>query len=64
MRVAVLLLIAGCATVKPYERGLLMSRVMAEPAEPLEAAADQHVLGPREHQRGATRAGGVSCGCK
>ena len=64
--VALALLIAaatGCATVRPYERSVLMSRVMQDPVDPLEAGFDAHVFGTREAMTGATTTGGASCGC-
>lgn len=56
-------LLPGCATLAPYQRAALMTAAMQEPRSPLEAAADEHVWVTRESQRGATRAGGASCGC-
>jgi hypothetical protein len=53
----------GCVTLRPWERGALMQRVMNDVAHPLEAAMEVHVLRTREAMAGAESAGGVSCGC-
>lgn len=56
------LLSSACATVRPYERSALQSRVM-QPPTTLQVAADGHVDGTREAMRGALAGGGTSCGC-
>jgi len=53
----------ACTTLRPYERGVLQSTLMAYPADPLQAANDAHILTTRESMTGATGAGGSSCGC-
>ena len=58
-----LVLLSGCAHVAPYDRGLVMSRVMQGPMGSLEPALDVHVDETREAMRGATEGGGASCGC-
>ena len=64
MRTALLLLVlAACAPVHPWERGRLMSPVMADPCDPLAAATTAHVLATREAMTGAAAVGGASCGC-
>jgi len=66
-RVALLLplagVVSGCATVRPYERSVLQSAVMAFPADALQTKNDGHVVGTRESMVGATGSGGSSCGC-
>ncbi len=57
-----LLLLGACAKVPAWDRGLLVTPVMAvEPG--LEEAMDAHVDGTREVMRGADGAGGAPCGC-
>ena len=63
MRAILLLALSGCVHVAPYERGLIMSRVMQGPPGPLEAMVDVHVDQTREAMRGAVDGGGASCGC-
>jgi hypothetical protein len=67
MRLALALLVcalsAGCAHVAPYERSTLMSRLMMENPSALESINDAHIVSTREQMRGASGAGGASCGC-
>jgi len=55
--------LAGCTALKPYERAALMTRVMADPLDPLEMSFEVHVHRTREAMAGAELAGGASCGC-
>ena len=57
-----IVLLAGCATVRPWERGDLVAPCM-DAIDPLEAAANHHVTTTREGIRGASGGGGASCGC-
>ena len=57
------LLLWACATLAPYERGLLMTPVMQDAATPGEAAVEAHMDGTREHASGADGETGASCGC-
>ncbi len=58
-----LILLLACAPLKPYERAELQSRLMLEPLDPLEAAADAHIVATREFMAGAAVTSGSSCGC-
>jgi hypothetical protein len=60
---ALLLALAGCAPVHPWERARLVAPVMVWPADPLEAGFDEHAITSREGLSGASAAGGASCGC-
>lgn len=53
----------GCVVLKPYERAELMTRVMQDPLDPLEARFDAHVHRTREAMIGAEVGGGAACGC-
>ena len=53
---------AGCAVVQPWERGLLNSRLLADPPDPLAAMIDGHIDGARESMLGAD-GGHDACGC-
>jgi len=59
---ALLLLLPACATVHPYERAALQTRMMVGDSV-LQATMDAHVDGTREAMRGAIGAGSTSCGC-
>lgn len=59
----VIVLLTGCAPLKPWERGEIVARCMQATGDPLEAAMDQHVHATRESARGAAGAEGASCGC-
>lgn len=60
---AALLATAACRTVKPWERGRLVSRCMVNDVDPLETAFTSHVHNTRESIQGAASGGGASCGC-
>jgi hypothetical protein len=57
------LVLGGCAPVHPWERGRLLTPVMAEPWDGLCAETTNHVRTTREAMMGADPAGGASCGC-
>jgi len=57
------LTMSGCATVHPYQRGELMTRVMVPAPDALESSFDVHVYRTREGMAGAELGAGVSCGC-
>jgi len=61
--VGALCALSGCVTLQPWERGLLNSRLMADPADPLATLADGHVDGAREAIAGAEGASADACGC-
>lgn len=56
-------LLAGCATVRPWERETLAEPAMAEPIDPDAAAFDAHLDGARESALDVGTAGGGGCGC-
>lgn len=58
-----LLLMAGCAQVKPYERELLADPIMSFSRDPLSDQYLNHVREVREGARGATTTQGGGCGC-
>ena len=64
---ALVLALAGlstaCAPLQPWERGLLVSQVMKDPADPGADGFDTHVATIHERAAGAGGTGGVSCGC-
>lgn len=60
---AVLVLGAGCATVKPYEREYLSRPSMDRDRELTEAKFYTHVLDAREGATGGVGAAGGGCGC-
>lgn len=55
--------LAGCAGVKPWERGALARRDMAWDPDPLEAMRRDHVYFSKEASLGGGSAGGGGCGC-
>jgi Domain of unknown function (DUF4266) len=58
-----LLVIGGCATVKPYERGLLAKPKMQLEPSPEGTLLENHVYDYREGSAGAAGAVGGGCGC-
>lgn len=58
-----LLLLSGCATVKPYEREGLSDPIMIMDQDPHEAGIKEHHIDYREGTKGATGAQGGGCGC-
>ncbi|MBW2463589.1 MAG: DUF4266 domain-containing protein [Deltaproteobacteria bacterium] len=60
---AALLMLAGCATVQPWERGRLSHRTMREGAEPEADNMASHEAGAREGALTPGASGGGGCGC-
>ena len=58
-----LLLIAGCQNVKPWQRGTLADISMRADRDPLGAAMDNHIYFSREAAEGGQSVGGGGCGC-
>jgi hypothetical protein len=57
-------LLAGCAEVKPWERGNLAKPHMSLQPFPVQAAFREHIYGSRESASGGSAsAGGGGCGC-
>ena len=58
-----LLLLGGCAQVKPWERGNLSKEVMAWQPDPLKGSLDNHIYFSKEGSSGGGQAAGGGCGC-
>jgi hypothetical protein len=56
-------LLSGCATVKPWQRGLLADPIMQPDRNPIQAAQIDHVYFSREAASGGRTVGGGGCGC-
>lgn len=54
---------SACAPLPPWQRGLLVSQAMKDPADPGADTFDTHVATIHESASGAGGTGGVSCGC-
>lgn len=57
------LLLWGCDTVEPWEKGALAQYSMLPDRDPLEAAMSDHVYYTREAAHGGAGVGGGGCGC-
>ncbi len=60
---ACLLLLAGCATVKPEQRAILADPTMQFDADGKHEAPLRHALENREGSMGGTGVQGGGCGC-
>ncbi len=60
---AVAALTPGCASVKPWQRGMLADRVMRADRDPAGLALTEHVYFSREAASGGRGVGGGGCGC-
>ncbi|WP_394849826.1 DUF4266 domain-containing protein [Pendulispora brunnea] len=60
---SLLLLLAGCATVKPQDRALLADPIMQFDGDPLANPRVQHAIDNREGSHGGTGVSGGGCGC-
>ena len=58
-----LLLVAGCATVQPWDRDLLAEKKMSFIPSPMLHAIDEHIYFSKEASMGGMDAGGGGCGC-
>jgi hypothetical protein len=58
-----LLLSAGCANVKPWERDALARREMSWDSDPLYNAMQGHIRFSKEASLPAIASGGGGCGC-
>ena len=58
-----LMLLASCATVKPWEREGLADPIMIIDENPIDAGIKEHFLDYREGSEGATGAQSGGCGC-
>lgn len=59
----VLLGLAGCAGVQPWERDVLARPEMSLDDAPLDAAIDEHIYFSKEASSGGRGFGGGGCGC-
>jgi hypothetical protein len=59
----VLLALAGCAGVQPWERDVLARPEMSLDSAPLDAAIDDHIYFSKEASSGGRGFGGGGCGC-
>lgn len=57
------LLLAGCATVQPWERAALADPTMNPDRDPLQLAMNDHIYFSRESSNGGRSVGGSGCGC-
>jgi hypothetical protein len=55
--------VAGCAPVKPYQRELLAKPIMTFAPDPYEDVLDLHMLEAREAALGGYGSAGGGCGC-
>ena len=55
--------LTGCASVKPWQRGLLADPIMHPDRNPMQAAQLDHVYFSREAASGGRTVGGGGCGC-
>lgn len=56
-------LLAGCATVEPWQRGALADYTMRPDRDPLAATMAEHIYFSREASHGGRGVGGGGCGC-
>jgi hypothetical protein len=61
--IPILLALASCAAVKPWERDVLARPEMSLDAAPLDAAIDDHIYFSKEASSGGRGFGGGGCGC-
>ena len=55
--------LAGCTSVKPWEREVLAREDMQLDANPLDTAIDDHIYFSKEGTSGGRGFGGGGCGC-
>jgi len=58
-----LLLVAGCETVKPWDRDLLAQKQMSFNPAPMIQSIDEHIYFSKEASMGGASVGGGGCGC-
>jgi hypothetical protein len=56
-------LMAGCAPVKPWQRGTLARPDMQLVSDPLQASLEDHIYFSKEASSGGRGFGGGGCGC-
>ena len=57
------LVLSGCSTVQPWQRGTLASYEMRPDRDPLATAMSEHIYFSREATVGGRGVGGSGCGC-
>lgn len=60
---ALALSLAACASVKPWERGMLARPEMQLDSNPLQTGLYEQVYDSKEAAGGGTKAAGAGCGC-
>lgn len=60
---AIALLVAGCATVEPYQKGALADYTMRSDRDELSKVMTSHIQFSREATTGGEGVGGGGCGC-
>ncbi len=55
--------LAGCANVKPWQRGTLSDFTMRADRDPMGIALSEHMYFSREGAAGGRGVGGGGCGC-
>ena len=58
-----LLVVSGCAEVKPWERGVLADYIMIPGRDSVGEMQKEHVFISREEATGGHSVGGSGCGC-
>lgn len=61
--VLTIIVISGCAQVKPWERGNLSKDIMTWQTDPLKSSLDNHIFFSKEGSSGGGQAAGGGCGC-
>lgn len=56
-------LLAGCAEVKPWEKGTLAKPEMTFEGDPLDTKFTEHIYSSKEAASGGAGVGGGGCGC-
>ncbi|MBZ4202399.1 MAG: DUF4266 domain-containing protein [Methylovulum sp.] len=57
------LLLSGCASVSPWQRGILAKPEMQLSTQPVQALFYEHAYGSREAASGSNAGSGGGCGC-
>lgn len=61
--IAGVLLVTGCSTVKPWQKGNLAKPAMAFDYDPLQTRFEDHTYFSKEGASGGAGVGGGGCGC-
>lgn len=60
---AVLFCMAGCADIKPWEKGTLARPEMTFEGDPMATKFSEHIYSSKEASSGGAGVGGGGCGC-